>query len=72
MLEVINQRGMLTENEARLLASKILEAVAYLHDHGVIHRDLKVYFQLFLNVIFDTNNIFSTFVIMQARKLANR
>lgn len=33
-----------TENEARACIRTLVEAIRYCHDHGVVHRDLKVCF----------------------------
>jgi len=35
-------KGKLTEKEARKLFQQLIDAVAYCHEKGVYHRDLKV------------------------------
>ena len=40
--EMIKRRKSLTEEETRLLMVQIVEAVAFMHDCNVIHRDLKL------------------------------
>jgi serine/threonine protein kinase len=42
MNEMIKRRKRLTEPEARFFMKQLLEAVMYLHDQLVIHRDLKL------------------------------
>jgi serine/threonine protein kinase len=48
LFDRIVAREKYTENDAKLVASEILEAVNYLHCHGIVHRDLKPE-----NLIFD-------------------
>eukprot|EP00299_Pterocystis_sp_00344_P007291 c2290_g1_i1.p1 GENE.c2290_g1_i1~~c2290_g1_i1.p1 ORF type:complete len:469 (-),score=73.68 c2290_g1_i1:55-1401(-) len=48
LFDRIVAREKYTENDAKLVASEILEAVCYLHSHGIVHRDLKPE-----NLIFD-------------------
>lgn len=43
LFDMIVQRGMYTEKDASALISTILEAVDYMHNKGVVHRDLKVW-----------------------------
>lgn len=38
LLEHITQRGRLPEAEARAILNHVLQAVHYLHQHGVVHR----------------------------------
>jgi len=38
---VVKERGSLAEDDARSLIRRLLEAVRYLHNNGVVHRDLK-------------------------------
>lgn len=42
------RRKSLTEPETRYFMKQILDGVLYLHEHGIIHRDLKLG-NLFLN-----------------------
>lgn len=48
MNELIKRRKSLTEEEARYFMIQIIDAVSYMHDANVIHRDLKLG-NLFLN-----------------------
>lgn len=38
LLEYITERKHLTENEAQAIFRHVLQAVNYLHEHGVVHR----------------------------------
>ena len=42
LADVVKQRGRLTEPECAAYTREIVTAVAHLHAHGVIHRDLKL------------------------------
>ena len=37
------QKGHLTEDEARFYAAEIVDALEYIHNLGLIHRDIKVF-----------------------------
>jgi eukaryotic-like serine/threonine-protein kinase len=39
--DLLNERKKLPPARAALIARSVLEALGYIHDHGVIHRDLK-------------------------------
>ncbi|KAJ2304944.1 Calcium/calmodulin-dependent protein kinase type I [Coemansia sp. RSA 2706] len=41
LFEYIHQRGSLDESEAAHVVKQIVRGVAFLHAHGVVHRDLK-------------------------------
>lgn len=51
------RNGRMAEPEARRIFYQIVLAVRYLHQHGVVHRDLKVYSIKHLPTI--TNSLFS-------------
>lgn len=38
---IVNETGPLPEEQVRQLSKTILEIVLYLHDQGIVHRDLK-------------------------------
>eukprot|EP00951_Prasinocladus_malaysianus_P033679 scaffold334715_cov32-Prasinocladus_malaysianus.AAC.1 len=40
--EALEDRGSLAEDDARGIISDVLRGVAYLHEHGYVHRDLKL------------------------------
>ncbi|WWC72326.1 uncharacterized protein I206_106288 [Kwoniella pini CBS 10737] len=41
LLERLNTRGRFTEDATKLVIKKILEILAFIHSHGIIHRDIK-------------------------------
>lgn len=42
LFDRIVEKGSYTEKDASDLIRQVLEAVGYMHDQGVVHRDLKV------------------------------
>mmetsp|Transcript_1949 Transcript_1949/g.3411 ORF Transcript_1949/g.3411 Transcript_1949/m.3411 type:complete len:375 (-) Transcript_1949:269-1393(-) len=49
LLDRITERGNYTEQVAAALITQILQGVAYLHSHGIVHRDLKLENLILLN-----------------------
>lgn len=47
-MELMKKKKRLTESEARYFIAQMLDAVEYMHDRMIIHRDLKLG-NLFLN-----------------------
>ena len=42
LFDRIVEKGSYTERDASFLIRQVLEAVDYMHDKGIVHRDLKV------------------------------
>ena len=42
LFDRIVEKGSYTERDASLLIRQVLEAVDFMHEKGVVHRDLKV------------------------------
>lgn len=51
LFDRIVEKGSYTEKDASDLIRQVLEAVEYMHEQGVVHRDLKVNKQLFLLIL---------------------
>ena len=47
MLKHIRSEGVCSENDARLYIARVLDVVGYIHDYGIVHRDLKVLFSFY-------------------------
>ena len=42
LLSLLQKKGKLTEDEAKLFVRQIVEAINYCHNQNLIHRDLKL------------------------------
>lgn len=42
LADVLKERKMFNENETKLIIQKLAGAIAYLHKHGIVHRDIKL------------------------------
>jgi ser/thr/tyr protein kinase RAD53 len=42
LLDYVIQRGFIPENETRFIGYQVAEALKYLHERNISHRDLKV------------------------------
>ncbi|KAG6835678.1 hypothetical protein H0H93_015823 [Arthromyces matolae] len=42
LFDYLVEKGRLSEDEAKLIFGQLCLAVAYLHNHGIVHRDLKL------------------------------
>lgn len=50
LMEHVQKKGKLNEQEARTILLQIVNAIQYCHSHGVVHRDLKLENILFKDV----------------------
>ena len=56
--------GALTENLSRKYTRQVLDGIAYLHKHMIVHRDVKGVYQLKnIEIIFDLNSFVHLFII---------
>lgn len=46
LFDHIVDRGSYSEKDASILVKQLLDAVAWMHKHGIAHRDLKVLLRL--------------------------
>jgi serine/threonine protein kinase len=60
--DYVKKKKFLEEYEAAIVMSDILEAVSYLNDLGIIHRDLKSENIMVFNILF-------SFVLINKRRL---
>lgn len=42
LVSLFSQKGRLSEDEARFYAAEVVDALEYIHNLGLIHRDIKV------------------------------
>ena len=61
LFDRIVEKGNYTEKDASELVMQILEAVGFMHDKGVVHRDLKV--GAFSQFFFPSRYIYTIFVL---------
>ena len=41
LYSIMNERGVLNDDEARFYGAEIMEALVYMHDRNIVYRDLK-------------------------------
>ena len=51
MFDLLLQRKALEEAPSKVIFYQLVSAVAYLHEHGVVHRDLKVSRRVFFSMM---------------------
>jgi len=50
LFDRIVEKGSYTERDASHLIRQVLEAVDYMHDKGIVHRDLKVCIDILIDL----------------------
>jgi serine/threonine protein kinase len=51
LLSFVRKRSKLNEITAKFIFKQIIEALQYIHEHGIVHRDIKLD-----NILIDLNN----------------
>lgn len=69
LFDRIIELGHFTENDARSVMKQVVEAVAYLHNKGIVHRDVKPENILYLNELANLPIVLADFGI--AKKVAD-
>lgn len=62
LFDRILERGVYTEKDASIVIRQVLGAVHYLHENGIVHRDLKV--QPFVVYYLGHHVIYNAFLFM--------
>jgi serine/threonine protein kinase len=62
LFDAIVKKGQYSEPDAINIVKQILEAVQYIHDNGIAHRDLKVFRSSYLFAFFSSISFFLNFV----------
>ncbi|XP_065566259.1 calcium/calmodulin-dependent protein kinase type 1-like [Artemia franciscana] len=65
LFDRIVEKGSYTERDASFLIKQVLEAVDFMHDQGVVHRDLKVRTMSYLSHMGKYLNTF--FIVLKSR-----
>lgn len=63
LFDRIVQQGRFTEHDALIVILQMLEAISYLHDNNIVHRDVKPENVLYLDELQDSNIVLADFGI---------
>lgn len=68
LFDRIVEKGSYTEKDAADLIRQVLEAVDYMHEQGVVHRDLKVLLRLDFRLLFFVVRLINRIALLRANR----